>query len=153
MHSIEIFKALSQPQAGVRLGLISSPRAGHVDIDQPVVLWLSSNLFFTEENLALLRPTTQSDILWSYGPDLAVDGDPNTCSFTTRQEGQRWWQVRDRDAPPSSWNILEHHPQNFFLCLTLYQRCAGNFPHNSRVFLGFTGRVFVKTWSSFSLLK
>ena len=93
MHSIEIFKALSQPQAGVRLGLISSPRSGHVDIDQPVVLWLSSNLFFTEENLALLRPTTQSDILWSYGPDLAVDGDPNTCSFTTRQEGQRWWQV------------------------------------------------------------
>ena len=47
-----------------------------------------------EENLALSRPTTQSDILWSYGPDLAVDGDPNTCSFTTRQEGQRWWQVR-----------------------------------------------------------
>ena len=39
------------------------------------------------------RPTTQSDVPWSYGPELAVDGDPNTCSFTTRQEGQRWWQV------------------------------------------------------------
>ena len=45
------------------------------------------------ENLALLRPTTQSDVLWSYGPDLAVDGDPNTCSFTSRDQGQRWWQV------------------------------------------------------------
>ena len=39
------------------------------------------------------RATTQSDVLWSYGSELAVDGDPNTCSFTTRQEGQRWWQV------------------------------------------------------------
>ena len=48
----------------------------------------------SEENLALSRPTTQSDILWSYGPDLAVDGDPNTCSFTSREQGeQRWWQV------------------------------------------------------------
>jgi len=46
-----------------------------------------------KENLALLKPATQSDILWSYRPDLAVDGDPNTCSFTSRQEGQRWWQV------------------------------------------------------------
>ena len=54
---------------------------------------LKAIFLFSEENLALQRPTTQSDILWSYGPDLAVDGDPNTCSFTTRQEGQRWWQV------------------------------------------------------------
>ena len=54
---------------------------------------LKAIYLFAEENLALQRPTTQSDILWSYGPDLAVDGDPNTCSFTTRQEGQRWWQV------------------------------------------------------------
>ena len=46
-----------------------------------------------KENLALARPTTQSDVLWSYGPDLAVDGDPNTCSFTSRDQGQRWWQV------------------------------------------------------------
>ena len=47
----------------------------------------------SEENLAVGRATTQSDVLWSYGSELAVDGDPNTCSFTTRQEGQRWWQV------------------------------------------------------------
>ena len=47
----------------------------------------------SEENLALLRDTTQSDILWSYGPELAVDGDPNTCSFTSRKGEQRWWQV------------------------------------------------------------
>ena len=125
MHSIEIFKALSQPQAGVRLGLISSPRAGHVNIDQPVVLWLSSNLSVTEENLALLRPTTQSDILWSYGPDLAVDGDPNTCSFTTRQEGQRWWQVRDRDAPPSTWNIILKI--SFCVCLCISRKLSTQF--------------------------
>ena len=43
--------------------------------------------------MALLRDTTQSDVLWSYGPDLAVDGDPNTCSFTSRKGEQRWWQV------------------------------------------------------------
>ena len=48
----------------------------------------------SEENLAVGRASTQSDVLWSYGPELAVDGDPNTCSFTTRQEGQRWWQVQ-----------------------------------------------------------
>ena len=24
---------------------------------------------------------------------LAVDGDPNTCSFTSREESPRWWQV------------------------------------------------------------
>ena len=52
------------------------------------------NNFILEENLALLKPATQSDVLWSYRPDLAVDGDPNTCSFTTRKEGQRWWQVQ-----------------------------------------------------------
>ena len=45
------------------------------------------------ENLALTKPATQSDVLWSYSPQLAVDGDPNTCSFTSRREGQRWWQV------------------------------------------------------------
>ena len=47
----------------------------------------------SEENIALLKPATMSDILWSYRPALAVDGDSNTCSFTTRQEGQRWRQV------------------------------------------------------------
>jgi len=52
-----------------------------------------------KENLALLKPATQSDVLWSYRPDLAVDGDPNTCSFTTRQEGQRWWQVSLNSHP------------------------------------------------------
>ena len=42
-------------------------------------------------------------MLWSYGSELAVDGDPNTCSFTSRQEGQRWWRV-SLDTTPS--NIL-----------------------------------------------
>ena len=45
------------------------------------------------ENLALGKPATQSDVLWSYKPGLAVDGDPNTCSFTSREESPRWWQV------------------------------------------------------------
>ena len=55
--------------------------------------YLYSFNIISEENLALLRDTTQSDILWSYGPELAVDGDPNTCSFTSRKGEQRWWQV------------------------------------------------------------
>ena len=53
------------------------------------------------------RATTQSDVLWSYGPELAVDGDPNTCSFTTRQEGQRWWQVRVTIIG-SEWQIVKY---------------------------------------------
>jgi len=62
-------------------------------------IW-SGSLPSCKENLALSRPTTQSDILWSYGPDLAVDGDPNTCSFTSREQGeQRWWQVQLKNHP------------------------------------------------------
>ena len=53
------------------------------------------------------RATTQSDVLWSYGSELAVDGDPNTCSFTTRQEGQRWWQV------PRLGLTFPHFSRNF----------------------------------------
>ena len=48
------------------------------------------------ENLALGKPATQSDVLWSYKPGLAVDGDPNTCSFTSREESPRWWQVHTK---------------------------------------------------------
>ena len=43
--------------------------------------------------MALKRTTSQSETLWSYDPDLAVDGDPNTCSFTPQSDVQRWWQV------------------------------------------------------------
>ena len=42
------------------------------------------------ENLALGKTATQSDVLWSYTPELAVDGDMNTCSFTSRKEEQSW---------------------------------------------------------------
>jgi len=57
------------------------------------------------ENLALGKTATQSDVLWSYTPELAVDGDMNTCSFTSRKEGQRWWQVTYRNS--SRWRY-EH---------------------------------------------
>ena len=39
------------------------------------------------------KPATQSDVLWNYSPDLALDGDLNSCSFTSRKDGPRWWQV------------------------------------------------------------
>ena len=73
-----------------------------------IVFMLST---ISEENLALSRPTTQSDILWSYGPDLAVDGDPNTCSFTSREQGeQRWWQVSSSlaNSVRHSMSVLEN---------------------------------------------
>ena len=34
-----------------------------------------------------------SSTLWNYEPSLAVDGDPESCSFTPRSTEQRWWQV------------------------------------------------------------
>ncbi len=43
--------------------------------------------------MALLKPATQSETLWSYDANLAVDGDANTCSFTPQSDVQRWWQV------------------------------------------------------------
>ena len=36
----------------------------------------------------------QSQVLWSYGPALAVDGREETCSYTTTTEEGRWWRVR-----------------------------------------------------------
>jgi hypothetical protein len=40
--------------------------------------------FFAEENLALGKEVLQSSTLWSYDAKLAVDGDPESCSFTAR---------------------------------------------------------------------
>lgn len=34
-----------------------------------------------------------SATLWNYRAALAVDGNPDTCSFTPRTAEQRWWQV------------------------------------------------------------
>ena len=45
------------------------------------------------ENVATGGVASQSKILWSYGPSLAVDGKKETCSFTTSKDDQRWWQV------------------------------------------------------------
>ena len=51
-------------------------------------------------NLALRRTASQSETLWNYDAALAVDGDPNTCSFTPQSDVQRWWQVHlDRQGP------------------------------------------------------
>ncbi|KAL0268038.1 UNVERIFIED_CONTAM: hypothetical protein PYX00_010123 [Menopon gallinae] len=46
-----------------------------------------------ELNLVLKRPTLMSAQLWHYTPDLAVDGNTETCSFTPKTSEQRWWQV------------------------------------------------------------
>ncbi len=50
-------------------------------------------IFLLGHNLALGRPSLQSSTLWGYDPGLAVDGDPDTCSFTPRSSELRWWQV------------------------------------------------------------
>lgn len=50
---------------------------------------------FIEGNLVYGGAATQSRVLWSYGPQLAIDGDTQTCSFTTSRDGQRWWQVKE----------------------------------------------------------
>ena len=39
------------------------------------------------------KSSLQSSTLWNYHPDLAVDANPDTCSFTPRSGEQRWWQV------------------------------------------------------------
>ncbi|XP_069182423.1 uncharacterized protein [Procambarus clarkii] len=44
-------------------------------------------------NLARGKRTLQSSTLWSYAPEMAVDGNPDTCSFTPRGPEPRWWQV------------------------------------------------------------
>ena len=45
-------------------------------------------------DLALGRPASQSKELWSYGPELGVDGSDTSCSFTTPQQGEgAWWKV------------------------------------------------------------
>ena len=45
--------------------------------------------------MALLKAASQSETLWNYDPNLAVDGDSNTCSFTPQSDVQRWWQVSE----------------------------------------------------------
>ena len=45
------------------------------------------------ENVALGKSSLQSSTLWNYSPDLAVDANADTCSFTPRSNEQRWWQV------------------------------------------------------------
>ena len=52
----------------------------------------------SEHNLALGKSSLQSSTLWSYDAGLAVDGDPDSCSFTPRSSEQRWWQVHLGDA-------------------------------------------------------
>ncbi|XP_063849030.1 LOW QUALITY PROTEIN: uncharacterized protein LOC135093582 [Scylla paramamosain] len=44
-------------------------------------------------NLARGKRALQSATLWSYVPEMAVDGNSDTCSFTPRGPDPRWWQV------------------------------------------------------------
>lgn len=53
---------------------------------------------FAGHNLALGKSSLQSSTLWNYEPGLAVDSDPDSCSFTPRSSEQRWWQVHLGDA-------------------------------------------------------
>ena len=54
-----------------------------------------------ERNLAGGGSPSQSQVLWSYGPALAVDGREETCSYTTSGQGGeagegregRWWRL------------------------------------------------------------
>ena len=62
------------------------------------LLFLSICLVFSGQNLALGKPSLQSSTLWNYDPGLAVDDDPDSCSFTPRSTDQRWWQVHLGDA-------------------------------------------------------
>ena len=55
-------------------------------------------IFRTGENVAMGKSSLQSSTLWNYAPELAVDSDPDTCSFTPRSSEQRWWQVHLGDA-------------------------------------------------------
>ena len=55
------------------------------------------NIRLAGRNLALGRPSEQSSTLWNYNSDLATDGDPDSCSWTPKSGGQRWWQVDLQD--------------------------------------------------------
>ncbi|CAG0917203.1 unnamed protein product [Notodromas monacha] len=49
-----------------------------------------------ESNLATGRSAHQSQTLYDYTANKAVDGDPETCSFTPRSQGMdgnKWWQL------------------------------------------------------------
>ena len=60
--------------------------------------------------MALRRTASQSETLWSYDAALAVDGDPNTCSFTPQSDVQRWWQVREmRDVEELLGKVNKYH--------------------------------------------
>ena len=43
--------------------------------------------------MAVGKTALQSSTLWNYEPSMAVDSDPESCSFTPRSTDQRWWQV------------------------------------------------------------
>lgn len=67
----------------------------HVSLgDESIVhLTFSANVDNPGQNVALGKPSLQSSTLWQYSPDLAVDSNTETCSFTPRSSEQRWWQV------------------------------------------------------------
>ena len=48
---------------------------------------------FSGQNIGLRQQTLQSATLWGYNPELAVDNNADTCSFTPKTADQRWWQV------------------------------------------------------------
>ena len=64
---------------------------------RPSLMFLFS-FMVSGQNLALGKPSLQSSTLWNYEPGLAVDDDPDSCSFTPRSTDQRWWQVHLGDA-------------------------------------------------------
>lgn len=72
--------------------------------------------FFSGYNMALRRTASQSETLWSYDAALAVDGDPNTCSFTPQSDVQRWWQVGAENSWPGCVQAGEKRIIGWVLC-------------------------------------
>lgn len=58
----------------------------------------SGSLPVCRENLSLGQPCLQSGTLLNYEAAMAVDGDTETCSFTSATADQRWWQTQIKNT-------------------------------------------------------
>lgn len=101
------------------------------------------------QNAALAKSALQSATLWNYQPDLAVDGNGDTCSFTPRSGEQRWWQVHLGDGLKVQSVAITISPgsyQKFTIFIiellegnkAMYQPCSkfdGSFETKKAVFL------------------
>jgi len=100
------------------------------------------------ENLSLRQPSLQSGTLLNYVAGMAVDGDTETCSFTTNSPDQRWWQTQIKNTVVHSVEVAitpgsHQHFTIFVIQLlegskALYKPCSsfqGRFDQQVAVFL------------------